>query len=138
MLPAIFQLADIENSSDISTKETLRTYQINFSTGEIDSVMIDGEQAVGQAIVKAVLTTRDRYLVYTSNYGSELEYLLGQSYSDEYLDMEIQRLTRECIIDHDRIDEVLEVKWERIEDGLWIEVTVETDLSDIVTVEVEI
>lgn len=139
-LPAIFAQADIESfdESSLDSKQPVKTYKLDLDTGEVYAVYVDENEAIGQAIVKAVLTTRDRYLIYTSEYGSELEYLLGKSYSDEYLNMEVYRLIDECLADYDRVAKLESVKVERTSDGLWIEITVETDLSDLITVEVTV
>lgn len=138
ILPAIFAEEDILNleDSELQKKSPSLTYKLDIDTGEIYAIPIDGNEAIAQAVVKMIKTNRDRYLIYTSNYGSELEYLVGKNFSDEYVDMEVKRLVKECLIDYDRVKQVISVNVQRLDEQLYIDIEIETDLSDIITVEV--
>ena len=55
-----------------------RTWKINWEENRIDGVL-DGKEALQQAALLALLTPRFRHLIYSFNYGSELESLIGRN-----------------------------------------------------------
>lgn len=123
---------DTELLDNIAEEETevepSRTYVIDFENGRIGR-LIDGEQAIRQFIRKALLTTRSKFTAYTDDYGSELEYLIGEDVTDALLEAEVPRMVEEAIGYDDRIDEI-QTTFEREGDKLFITVTVTTFDSD--------
>ena len=91
------------------TIETSRTYKIkgNRIQGYID---IDGLEALKQAIYKVLNTERYEYPIYSFNYGIELESLLGKD--PIYVQIELKRRIRECLLQDDRITEVDNFRFE--------------------------
>lgn len=81
-----------------------KTYEFNFDTGRFTSFMIDEDEALKQFIRKALATARFRYLIYSEDFGSELEDLIGQDITIELLETEIPRLITEALIYDDRIE----------------------------------
>lgn len=108
-----------------------RTYYLDFESGEITGVIIDGDEAVRQFIRKAVITARYRYLIYSSEYGCELESLLGQDISQELLKSEIQRVITEALIVDDRVISVKEFDIVRESDRLFVTFQVNTSEGTI-------
>lgn len=102
------------------------TYRLDFTTGELDGTKIDGSEALRQAISKAIQTARYRYLIYDSQYGCELETLLGQDISQQLLRSEITRVITECLLADDRIMNVERFQIDRSGDRLTITFTVMT------------
>lgn len=84
-------------------QETSRTYSIDFAKGRC-SGMIDGLDAVKQAVYKILRTDRFSYLIYDVNYGSELTGLQGRNQG--YVRSEIERLIKEALLVDDRISGV--------------------------------
>jgi hypothetical protein len=115
-----------------------KTYKIDFETGEILPEFINYGEAVRQAVIKAILTMRDRYIIYSSDYGCEIFYLLGKSYSEEYLQLEIPRLINEALMIDDRVAETKDFVVKKIGDELYISFNVVTDVGDTVEIEVTI
>jgi phage baseplate assembly protein W len=105
--------------------EPSATYQLNTDSLTIGGI-IDGEQALRQAILKAVTTARYRFLIYDDQYGSELDELIGQDATMEFLEMEIPRIVREALIYDDRFDDVTNVTINRDSDKLYVSFTVVT------------
>lgn len=60
-------------------------------------VIVEGLEAVKVWACKALLTARARYEIYSWNYGSELETLIGQDYSDNLRQAEASRYIREAL-----------------------------------------
>src|SRR5690625_4377760 len=85
--------------------EPSKTWRLDFENGRIRG-FIDEERAIRQYIQKALLTARNRFIIYDDQYGSELEDLIGQQLTTELIETEIPRLVREAIIYDDRIEDV--------------------------------
>ncbi|HUM45081.1 MAG TPA: DUF2634 domain-containing protein [Fervidobacterium sp.] len=97
---------DIEISPEESI-ETSRTYKI---AGDRIQGYTDNLQALKQAIYKVLNTERYEYPIYSFNYGIELENLLGKD--PVYVQIELKRRIRECLLRDDRITEVDNFKFE--------------------------
>ncbi|SEO98715.1 DUF2634 domain-containing protein [Propionispora vibrioides] len=68
--------------------------------------------------VKALATPRYKHLIYSDNYGSEFETLIGKSYSHEAAESEIRRMAKECLLADSRTANVDNFQFEWIEDGV--------------------
>jgi len=87
--------------------ETSRTYKLY--SDKIQGYT-DGLEALKQAIYKVLNTERYEYPIYSFNYGIELEDLLGKD--PVYVQIELKRRIRECLLRDDRITEVDNFKFE--------------------------
>lgn len=95
-------LLDIDEIED-DVSMTTKTYAIDFVNGRI-SGMIDGLEAVKQAITKILLTERFKNLIYTDDYGCDIkETLSSEGNTDEYLEVEIPSLIEESLLMDERI-----------------------------------
>ncbi|HLO11485.1 MAG TPA: DUF2634 domain-containing protein [Pseudoneobacillus sp.] len=104
--PLIFTQEELDNvnkSNDIKQVAPSKTYRFDMTTGEIYAEWVDHDEAIRQMVVKTIKTMRDKYLIYSSDYGCEIFYLLGSTYSQEYLELEIPRLIDEALMVDDRI-----------------------------------
>lgn len=140
MLPLIITNEQID--SDITEIEQQdmpsKTYLFDFETGEIRAEFIDGIEAIKQAAVKTIKTIRDRYLIYSSDYGCEVFYLIGQNHSLEYLKIEVPRLIREALVVDERIIDCTDFEVTRDQGIVNVVFTIETIFDSSVVVEVEI
>lgn len=127
----------LEDTSEDSLSPS-KTYKFDIETGEIFAEFIDDGEALLQFIVKAIKTFRDKYLVYSEDYGSEIDYLLGQAYSDEYLELEVPRLIDEALLIDDRIESTENFVVSRLGDELDISFNVISTLGNYLVVEVRI
>ncbi len=59
-----------------------KTYKLDLDKGRIMG-MVDGQEAVRQAIRKAIITPRFKCLIYNSQYGSEIEEAITQKDATE-------------------------------------------------------
>lgn len=85
-------------------RQTSATYKVDFASGRITGRITDEIEAVKQAIHKILLTERFAYLIYSWNYGFEMNQILGQG--ESVLNSEIGRLLREALTADDRIEAV--------------------------------
>lgn len=100
MIPAVngFLQGDFEIEEQAS-----KTYRMDHDLYNIRGYT-DNKKAVEQAIFKMLFTERYQYIIYSWNYGAELEDLFGQPIS--YVLPEIERRIREALLQDTRIEEV--------------------------------
>lgn len=93
-------------SAETAASQTLplcREVAWNFQTGCPifrlgQPVVVTGKEAVKVWIWKALRTARFRYEIYTWDYGSEFESLIGQAYTPALKEAEAPRYLRECLL----------------------------------------
>lgn len=88
-------------------EQTSQTYRIDVAKGRI-SGRVDGLDAVRQAIYLLLQTERFRYLIYSWNYGTELQACIGKSAA--VFESEIERVVTEALTSDERILEVSDFK----------------------------
>ena len=92
-------------------REVAWDYQQNcpiFRRGE--PVIVTGKEALKVWIYKALLTARYRYEIYTKDYGSEFESLIGQAYTPMLKEAEAPRYLRECLIINPYITDIKHIE----------------------------
>lgn len=89
---------DIDITEDI---ETTRTYKL--SSDKIQG-FTDNLEALQQAIYKVLSTEKYEYPIYSFSYGIELDSLIGKDRT--YVQVELKRRIRECLLQDDRIQSV--------------------------------
>lgn len=110
-----------------------RTYAFDFDFGDIQNTYIDGLEAAKQAIQKAILTARSRFLIYDDAYGCELDELIGQEISAELLQAEVTRVITEALLVDERVTDVADVSVSRTGDQLYITISVSTIYGEVET-----
>lgn len=94
MLPETFKV------EYTSTAMSSLTYKIDWEKGVIGG-FINGKDALAQAMDLAITTERYLWGIYSSNYGSEIYLLLGQS--DAYAMSEMKRMIQDALKPDGRI-----------------------------------
>ncbi|MGD9678438.1 MAG: DUF2634 domain-containing protein [Vulcanibacillus sp.] len=79
----------------------------------------NGQEAIKQSIQAMLSTSRFEHLIYSWNYGQELSKLIGKEKS--FIKVEAPRIIKECLIQDDRISDVVNFVFSDTEDGLLIE-----------------
>ena len=77
-----------------------RTYHLDLVRKRVTS-MIDGPDAIIQAVRKILYTERYAYVIYSSQYGVELDRLIGQEY--DFIVSDIKRTLTEALLMDNRI-----------------------------------
>jgi phage baseplate assembly protein W len=85
----------------VTEQQPSLTYRINNNR---IAGKVDGIDAVRQAVSKILLTERFQYLIYNSDYGVELNSLIGQPQG--YVQADIKRRITEALMQDDRIRNV--------------------------------
>ena len=101
---------------ELATEETIETSRTYKITGNRIRGYTDGLDALKQAIYKVLNTERYEYPIYSFNYGIELESLLGKD--PIYVQIELKRRIRECLLRDDRITEVDNFRFEMAGDSI--------------------
>ena len=97
---------DIDEIEEEVKQET-RTYNIDFLNGRIDG-MIDGSDALEQAIRKILMTERYKNLIYSEDYGCEIkDTMMSNENTDSFLEAEIPVLIQEALLEDERILDVI-------------------------------
>lgn len=112
-------------NTGISYTNPSHTYKLEYESDKQWHGYCDDLRAVEQAVYKILNTERYKYLIYSWNYGIELEDLFGQPIP--YVYAEVQRRIQEALLWDDRVKEVNNF---RFSDGIRGEVTV---LFDVIT-----
>jgi phage baseplate assembly protein W len=84
--------------------------------------MIDGLEAVKQAVFVILETERFQHLIYSFDFGSELQGLIGKS--PLFVQSEIRRLIKEALLQDDRITDVQNITFQTQGDSMLVEFTV--------------
>lgn len=76
------------------------TYRVDFDTKRVAG-MVDGHDAIYQAIQKLLLTNRYSTVIYSSNYGVDYPILVGKN--QDFVISELERMTREALAVDERV-----------------------------------
>lgn len=95
------------NTTPISTEEDIfKEYAIDFNTMELlynsrgKNIIVEGAEAVKVWIYNALKTPKGRYDIYSKEYGSDIEKMVGSSYTEELTKVELKRCVTECVKRH--------------------------------------
>lgn len=83
-----------------AASQTTRTYKMDLETGRVTGY-VDGTRQWRQAILKILLTERFAYLIYSWDYGIELNGTFGRS--AQTLASEARRIVQEALLADSRI-----------------------------------
>jgi len=93
-------ISDEEGSEPIESEleeDILTEYGVDFETGKLTGRKVTGLEAIKVWMWNAIKTARFRYEIFTDEYGSELDTLIGQVNSKEYIESEVKRMCEECL-----------------------------------------
>lgn len=107
MIPEqVIDLTDLE----IENQPSL-TYKLDFERKRIGG-MIDNEQAIMQMVMKILYTERYAYVIYSSQYGVELDRLIGQDYN--FIVSDLERTITEALTADDRVIDITDFQINKI------------------------
>ena len=114
----------LPDTSQLDTAETSRTYRLDLKSKRIAG-MVDGLDAVIQAVYKILLTERYAYLIYNWAYGVEVLQYIGAEH--DFVAADLPQIITEALIQDDRVISVGSWKINRTKiDALYVEFTVES------------
>jgi len=92
------QQVDLTNLEVVSQPSL--TYKLDFERKRI-SGKIDNEEAIMQMVMKILYTERYAYVIYSPQYGVELDRLMGKDYN--FIVSDLERTITEALLADDRI-----------------------------------
>lgn len=104
-----------------------RTFRLDEQTGIVRD-LTKGFEATRQAIRLILLTERFRYEIYSFQYGTELEGLVGMG--DSILFPEIKRRVTEALMVDDRVTGTSDFRFNRLRTRVTVRFTVHTIFGD--------
>lgn len=105
-----------------------KTFYIDFESKKILG-MVDDKKAMEQSIYLALKTGRYNYLIFSWNYGEEINKLVGKP--KDLARAELPRLLNECLLVDDRISAIEDLIITEFEEGLHVSFTAVTLHGDI-------
>lgn len=102
------------------------TYKLDLDKGRIVG-RIDGQEAVKQAIRKALITPRFKCLIYDNQYGSEIEdAIIAADASQEYIETVVEGFVRDALKPDTRITNITDFSISFEDDAALISFTADT------------
>ncbi|KEI18198.1 DUF2634 domain-containing protein [Clostridium botulinum C] len=96
---------EIDVTNDIGELETFKEYAIDFEnetllTNELgENIIVEKDEAIKVWIWKAIHVKRDKFKIYSRNYGNDFEELLiGKQFTREFIESEMYRMLSECLL----------------------------------------
>jgi Protein of unknown function (DUF2634). len=125
----------IEEDQDLETyveaNQTPKEYEIDFETGQLTGNIVEGIEAIKVWIWLAMRTARYRYVVYSWDYGNELEDLIGKGYTDEYIKSEVERMVEDALLVNENISSVTGFEVTRNIDKISVSFTANTLYGEV-------
>ena len=108
-----------------------KTYKLDLDKGRIIG-FVDGQEAVQQAIRKALITPRFKCLIYDNQYGSEIEEAVTTNDATrEYIRSVVPGFVEDCLKPDSRVLGVSNFGFEFREDGAYISFDADTIFGKI-------
>lgn len=126
-----FEQEEKELLLEDAEEETLREYGVDFETGQLTGEIVEGLEAVKVWAWLALKTARYQYDVYSWEYGCEVESLIGQGNSREYLESETRRMVEECLLANPHILGISDFDCQVSDEMLILRFTMETDMGEV-------
>ena len=128
MIPETEDLVDIEIEDEV---EPSKTYKMDLAKGTVIG-FTDRLSAIKQAIFKILSTERYKNIIYSWDYGIEIEDLYGKPFP--YVCVELERRISEALTQDERVESVDNFSFNRIKRGrINVTFTVHTAYGDIKT-----
>lgn len=124
----------IEDDETLEVAEELKKpkeYEIDYKTGQLTGRVVEGLEAIKIWIWIMLQTVRYRYYVYSWDYGNEFEDLIGQGYTEEYIEAEAERMTEDCLLVNEHIQSISEFAVSMKNEILQISFTADTIYGEI-------
>lgn len=99
---------EVEDLDDTEEEIIPYEYGIDFETGQLTGEIVSGVDAIKVWAWLALNTARYRYLIYSWEYGSELESLIGTEFTEEFTAARAKKFIEECLFENEHITDISE------------------------------
>lgn len=100
----IYPFIDEETIPDSENLVIPEEYEIDFETGQLTGRIVEGLDAVRVWIWIALQTAKNRFYIYSQDFGQDFDELVGTSYTQGYVEMEYERMIEECLSGNEYIE----------------------------------
>lgn len=115
----------------ISIPNTYKEYELDFVAGQLTGEVLEGKEALKVWIYKTLLTKRYKHVIYSWDYGQDLEELIGQDYEKGLIRSEVERRIKDCLLIHPHIKECNNFNIRLQQDQLHVDFTVNTAYGEV-------
>lgn len=119
---SVLEETEVVNAADLPVK----TYKLDFEKGRITG-MIEGLEAIEQAILKILSTNRFAHMIYSDDYG--FENLIG--YDEVFVKGELPRRIKEAVLQDERITSIEDFSMVFEGDSVLVKFTAVTLYGDV-------
>lgn len=113
------------------TSGRISEYCIDFENKTISSKKLEDNEAIKIWIYKVLRTNRYHHVIYSWDFGQELESLIGNGYQEGYINSEAKRYIIEALSVHPKIKRCYNFEFEFKRDVLKIKFNVGTVFGEI-------
>ena len=126
-----FDIEDEDVAVEEKEEEVYKEYEIDWETGQLTGRIVEGLEAVKVWIYLALQTERYVFEQFTWDYGNELSTLIGTSNNQEYLQMEVKRMVKDCLSVNEHITDIDNFQCEVEDEKITITFTAVTDYGEV-------
>lgn len=116
------------NEEVLESQKESRTYKLHKDKKRI-SGYVNGLEAMEQAILLMLETVRFEHVIYSWDYGIDIQSLIGQHKTYAY--PVLAKRIRDALLKDDRINEVNSFRYEPLKGGISLSFNVETVYGDV-------
>lgn len=131
----LFPFDELEDTEEDELEDdgdyVIRDFEIDWETMTLTGNIVEGLDAIVQWANNALRTARYEWTIYSWDFGEEYTTLIGYTYTQEYLDNEVNRMVTECLCEHPYIQGISDLVVTVERDRLHIEFTLITDLGEV-------
>lgn len=121
-----------ESKQTLSTTPNLhKEYDFDFVTGQLTGKALEGKEALKIWIYKTLLIKRYRYIIYSWDYGQDLEEIIGQGYEKGLIISEVERRIKDCLLINEKITSCTNFNIQLINDQLNVNFKVNTIYGEV-------
>lgn len=126
LFPFVEEELDLQEQT---TTQPIREYEIDLKNCRLTGRIVEGVDALAIWAYLALKANRYKHVIYSWYYGEEYTKLIGYSYSEEYLQSEVQRYIEECILENENITGISNLVISHVKDRLSISFTLVTKVG---------
>jgi Protein of unknown function (DUF2634). len=97
---------DADNESEESEVVIPYEYGIDYETGELTGEIVEKDEAIKVWIYNALRIQRYNHVIYSWDYGNELNDLVGQTYDQEELEVTAKAMVEDCLSINEYINSI--------------------------------
>ena len=108
-----------------------KDFDFDFVKGVLTGKKVEGKDALKVWIYKAIKTKRYIHDVYTWDYGNDIEEIIGQGYDKGFIDSEVERRIKDCLMVNEKIKSCHDFNIELSNDHLTVNFKVESVYGEV-------